>query len=77
MSIYDNDKATVSYGPTYSGDGYAYGRTVYVNIGGFSISLGDTLPNGGPALSDFAHELAGRWNAVGASSEAPARKEEE
>lgn len=57
-------KATVSYLPHNSGDGYGWGGGVILTIGQFAIPLGE-----GRAASALAEEMAARWNKIEAQHE--------
>lgn len=54
------DRATVSFLPYMTGDGYGWGGEAVLTIGDASIIIGDR---------SLAEEIAERWNDVGATLE--------
>lgn len=61
--IFKEEKAIVSHTPCFSGDGYGYGGSVVLTIGGASLLLGE-----GERANELAWEIANRWNGYSVAS---------
>lgn len=56
---FKDERATVSHTPSFSGDGYGYGGSTVLTIGGTSLLFGE-----GERANELAWEMANRWNAA-------------